>query len=114
MMPPVTETEAVYEVLSPLGESAVEMVTLAPRLGSLEGKTIGALWNGGFRGDESFLIIEKMLRERYPTVQLIPYTEFPLTTIASFHPEQKAQTLAALRAKLKETGCDAVITGNGA
>lgn len=114
MMSPVAETDAVYEVLSPLGEPAVEMVTLAPRLDTLEGKTIGALWNGGFRGDESFPIIEKMLRERYPTVKLIPYTEFPLTTIASFHPEQKAQTLAALRAKLKETGCDAVITGNGA
>ena len=55
-----------------------------------------------------------MLRERYPTVKLIPYTEFPLTTIASFHPEQKAETLDALRAKLRDTGCDAVITGNGA
>lgn len=106
--------DAVYEVLSPLGEPAVETVTLAPRLATLEGKTIAELWNGGFRGDESFPVIEKMLRERYPTVKLIPYTEFPLTTIASFHPEKKEQTLAALRAALKEKGCDAVIAGNGA
>ncbi len=68
-----------YEVLSPLGEPAVEMVTLAPRPAGYGypwgGKTIGALWNGGFRGDESFPIIETMLRERYPTVKLVPYTE---------------------------------------
>jgi len=36
-----------------------------------------------------------------------------LITIASLHPEQKQATLEALRAKIAEHGCDAVITGNG-
>ena len=101
-------------MVSPLGEPVIEMITMAPRLDSLEGKTIGELWNGGFRGDESFPIIEKMLRKRYPTVKLIPYSEFSLVTIASLHPEKKEKTLETLRAELKEKGCDAVITGNGA
>jgi hypothetical protein len=114
MTSPVSAGDAVYAVLSPLGERAVERVPLAPRLDTLAGKTIGAVWNGGFRGDETFPILERMLRDRYPGVRLIPYTEFPLTTIASFHPETKAETLAAVRAALKEKGCDAVITGNGA
>ena len=114
MISSVAAEEAVFEVVSPLGEPAIETVPLAPRLDTLAGKTIAELWNGGFRGDESFPIIEKLLRERYPTVKLIPYSEFPLTTIASFHPEKKEQTLAALRAALKRQGCDAVITGNGA
>ena len=103
-----------YAVLSPLGEPVVEMISMAPRLNTLEGKTIGEIWNGGFRGDESFPIIEKMLRKRYPTVKLIPYSEFSLFTIASLHPEQKEETLETLRAELKAKGCDAVITGNGA
>ncbi len=103
-----------YAVLSPLGEPVVEMISMAPRLETLEGKTIGEIWNGGFRGDESFPIIEKMLRKRYPTVKLIPYSEFSLCTIASLHPEQKKETLETLRAELKAKGCDAVITGNGA
>jgi len=103
-----------YEVVSPLGEAVVEMIPMAPRLDTLEGKTIGELWNGGFRGDETFPIIEKMLRKRYPGVRMIPYTEFSLFTIASLHPEKKQETLRALRAELKEKGCDAVITGNGA
>jgi hypothetical protein len=114
MVAHVSGTDERYKVMSPLGEPVVKMITMAPRLDTLEGKTIGEIWNGGFRGDESFPIIEKMLRERYPTVKLIPYTEFSLTTIASFHPETKEKTLERLRAELKEKGCDAVLTGNGA
>ena len=87
---------------------------MAPRLDTLAGKTIGELWNGGFRGDESFPIIEQLLRDRYPTVQFVPYSEFSLYTIASLHPEKKDKTLETLRTELKEKGCDAVITGNGA
>jgi hypothetical protein len=52
------------------------MITMAPRLKTLEGKTICEIWNEGFRGDESFPIIEKMLKERYPAVKIIRYTEF--------------------------------------
>lgn len=105
--------DAEYEVLSPLGEPVAERIRLAPRLNTLDGKTIGEIWNGGFRGDESFPMLERMLRERYPTMRIIPYSEFPLATVASFHPEQKEETLEALRARLKEKGCDAVIVGNG-
>ena len=114
MISSVAAEDEVYKVVSPQGEPAIEIITMAPRLETLEGKTIGELWNGGFRGDESFPIIEKMLRERYPTVKFIPYTEFSLITIASLHPEKKEKTLESLRAELKEKGCDAVITGNGA
>jgi hypothetical protein len=105
--------DAVYEVVSPRGEPVMERISVTPRLSTLEGKTIGEIWNGGFRGDESFPIIERMLRERYPTVKIIPYSEFPLATVAAFHPEKKQETLDALRTKLKEKGCDGVIAGNG-
>jgi hypothetical protein len=113
MVAPVTGKEGAYEAVSPLGEPVVNRIAMAPRLETLEGKTIGEIWNGGFRGDESFPVIEEMLRERYPTVKLIPYTEFPLVTIASLHPEKKMKTLEDLRAKMKEKGCDAAIIGNG-
>ncbi len=102
-----------YEVVSPLGEPVVRMISMAPRLPTLEGKTIGEIWNGGFRGDETFPIIERLLRKRYPTIKFIPFQEFPLVTIASLHPEQKEETLKKLRNALIEKRCDAVITGNG-
>lgn len=103
----------VYEIVSPLGEPVTKMIPMAPRLDTLEGKTIGQIWNGGFRGDESFPMIERMLREQYPTVKMVPYSEFPVVSIASLHPERKQETLEALRAAIQKAGCDAVITGNG-
>jgi len=116
MIAPVAakDKDETYKVVSPLGESVAKMMTMAPRLDTLEGKRIGEIWNEGFRGDETFPIIEKMLRERYPTVKMIPYTEFPLVSIGSLSPEKKKKTLEDLRAAIKKNGCDAVITGNGA
>jgi len=106
--------EMKLEVVCPLGTPSVQPIPPAPRLKTLEGKTIGEIWNGGFAGEISFPIIREMLRKRYPGVRIIPYTEFPLVTIASLWPERKAKTLEAVRKALSDKGCDAVITGNGA
>lgn len=113
MLASVTAKDGVYEVVSPLGEPVAKMITMAPRLDGLEGKTICEIWQGAFRGDESFPMIRKMLRERYPTVKVIPYTESFLFNVSSFHPDKKKKTLDALRAYIREKDCDAVITGNG-
>ncbi len=106
--------DAKLHVVSPVGENVNETITsLAPRLETLEGKTVCEIWNGGFKADVMFPIIEQMLRERYPTVRMIPFTEFPTVTIASLGSARKAETLEAVRAALLAKGCDAVITGNG-
>jgi hypothetical protein len=105
---------AKLKVVNPVGERVSEPITpLAPRLDTLEGKTVCEIWNGGFRGDVVFPMIEEMLKNRYPAVKIIPYTEFPLVSIASLGPETKAETLEAVRAALAQKGCDAVITGMG-
>ena len=104
--------DARSKIVSPVGESAVRTTSMAPALDTLEGKTIGMIWNAGFMGETVFPIIEEMLRERYPGVKISPYSEFPLTRIAAFGPELKAKTLEAVRVALAEKGCDAVITGN--
>ena len=101
------------EVVSPLGRTGIEPISPAERLDTLDGKTIGEVWNGGFTGEVSFPIIRQMLKERYPGVKIVPYSEFPLSTIAAFWPERKEDTLKAVREVLLKTGCDAVITGNG-
>ena len=104
----------VHEVVSPRGKAVVtEKQGPAPRLDTLEGKTVCEIWNASFAGDVTFPIIEKMLRERYPDVKVIPYTEFPWTTIDSLRGPIKAKMLGTVRAALVEKGCDAVITGNG-
>lgn len=108
-----TGREERYEVVSPLGEPVASGIRMAPRLETLAGKRIATIWNGGFRGDESFPMIEAILKTRYPDVTLISYTAFPLVTIGSLYPESKERTLADLRARIREMGCDAAITGNG-
>lgn len=106
--------DAILNVVSPVGENVSETITsLAPRLETLDGKTVCEIWNGGFKADVMFPIIEQMLRERYPTVKMIPFTEFPTVTISSLGSGKKAETLEAVRAALLTKGCDAVITGNG-
>jgi len=104
---------AALEVVCPLGEPVKKPIPLAPRPETLNGKTVGEIWNGGFGGEITFSVIREMLKERYPGVRIVPYTEFPLVTIASLWPERKAQTLEAVRRALIDKGVDAVITGNG-
>ena len=105
---------AKLKVVSPVGEEVAKKITsLAPRLDTLEGKTVCEIWNGGFKADVMFPMIDEMLRARYPGVKVVPFTEFPATTITSMESLKKAGTLEAVRAAILEKGCDAVITGNG-
>jgi hypothetical protein len=102
------------KVVSPVGEEVSAKTTpLAPRPETLNGKTVCEIWNGGFKADVMFPIIEEMLRARYPDVKMIPFTEFPAVTIASLEAVKKEATLDAVRTAILAKGCDAVITGNG-
>ena len=102
--------------MSALGEPepVAEGAPLVPSLDTLEGKTVCEIYNDRFRGEVTFPIIDEMLRERYPGVKVIPYTEFPLATVKGMIPSTKAEMLEAVRVALVGKGCDAVITGNGA
>ena len=54
----------IYRVVWPRGAGTVRASDVAPRLSTLEGKTIGQLWDDLFRGDEIFPILEEELGER--------------------------------------------------
>lgn len=98
----------VYRVLWPRGRKAGAITALARRLGTLEGKTVCELWDGIFRGDEIFPVLERGLSERYPGVNLVPWTDFPRDGDHGF-PDWKAHPEV-----LREKGCDAVIIASGA
>lgn len=100
-------------VVSPLGERVATSVVSTSSLDTLNGRTICEVWNGSFEGQVSFPVIREMLRKRFPGVNVIPYSEFPLFPVTSLSPESKAEKLEALRVALSEKRCDAVITGNG-
>ena len=103
---------ATYQVVSPIGESIVEMIAMAPRLDTLSGKTVCMTWNDGFKANVTLPIIGRLLEKKYPGIKIIPYTEMPLAHLAE--KPGTPQTLSmALQAEFKKKGCDAVISGNG-
>ena len=102
-----------YRVISPAGIEVVKRKATAPRLPSLSGKTVGELWNGVFKGDETFPILRRAIQERYPDVRIVPYTEFPYFPGDDRPASQRALALQ-IATLAKEKGCDAVISGNGA
>ena len=100
------------KVLGPLGDETVEDITMAPRLDSLEGKTICLVANGSFKSNVTLSVIAELLSKKYPTAKLIPYTEMPRSFKAPA-PGTTTKERTALEAAFREKGCDAVITGNG-
>ena len=109
----VAAKDGVYEVVSPVGETTVEMLPPTPRLDTLEGKTICEVSSEIFKTEVTFPKIRELLKKKYPGVKVIPYTEMPVCTIETMGPDTRAKTIKSLIAAFKEKGCDAVISGNG-
>src|SRR5260370_27967770 len=96
----------ICRVVWPRGAGTVKAADVAPRLSTLEGKTIGQLWDDLFRGDEIFPILEEELARRFPSVRFVRYDTF-----GSTHGRDEQRVLAELPARLKELKADAVISG---
>lgn len=97
-----------YQVVWPRSPRTAEVAELAPRLPSLEGRTVAFLWDYLFRGDEIFPVLERELTARFPGVRFVGFDEFGTTHGAGEH-----EVLAGLGARLRELGVDAVVSGMG-
>ena len=95
-----------YEAYWPRGARQQRARALAPRLSTLEGKTVAQLWDQLFKGDVIFEILEESLKARFPGVKFVSWREF-----GSTHGGEEKEALAALPAKFKALGVDAVISG---
>ncbi len=104
--------EPVYEVVSPLGERVVEAGAMAPRLETLNGKTICMVWNHAFKADVTLPAIAEELKKRFPDIKIVPYYSMPLAPLPEL-PGSPTKESENLRAALKAMGADAVIVGNG-
>ncbi len=96
------------EVVWPLGKATERLQPLAPRLDTLEGKTICGLYNGVFHFDETWPLIQQLLSKKYPGIKFVGWEEF-----GSFKEKEEMSRLEALPGKLAQYGCDAVISGRG-
>jgi len=98
----------IHNVVWPRAARQIEEAEAAPRLDTLDGKTVCQLWDFLFRGDEVFELLESGLKERYPTVKFVSWKEF-----GSTHGSDEREILANLPEKMKSLGVDAVISGMG-
>jgi hypothetical protein len=97
-----------YEVVYPLGRSTQQAKPIAKRLETLDGMTIGQLSNHKFGSLLTFRVLEQALGKRYPAIKFVSHEVFGDTYGSS-----ESEVVDNLPAKLKEYGCDAVISGNG-
>ena len=101
-----------FAVLSPQGLPLGTTRNIAPHLDTLDGKTIGEVYNNHFKGELMFETYRRLLRAKYKNVKIVPFDEFPIVYVGGDAESQKriAKEIAALA---KEKGVDAIITGNG-
>ena len=97
-----------FSVVWPRGEKTVAVSDLAPRLDTLNGKTVCQLWDYLFRGDEIFPMVEAELAKRFEGIRFVPFSEF-----GSTHGDEEREILENLPRRLHELGADAVISGMG-
>jgi UDP:flavonoid glycosyltransferase YjiC (YdhE family) len=100
------DDDGLQRVVWPRGRKTVAVKAVAPRLSTLDGKTIAELWDDLFRGDEIFPVLREALRERFPGVRFVGYETF-----GSTHGAREHEVVARLPERLREHGVDAVISG---
>jgi hypothetical protein len=79
----------------------------APRLPDLNGKTIGEISNRLWEADRIFPRIRELLKQKFPDIKFVPYSEFPSHADDIQDNEQLADMILA-------KGCDAVIGSSAA
>lgn len=91
-----------FVMLKPVPRPRPSAFVLSPRLGSLEGKVVGTLWNNRGHGDSFLRQLGDQLRERYGVAEVVHRKKVYINTRAPMEVFQE----------LKER-CDAVVVGVG-
>ena len=99
-------------VISPEGLPLGEARNISRPLDTLDGKTIGEVYNNHFKGELMFQTYRRLFREKFRGVKVIPYDEFPIVYVGG-DPSSQKKIARQIAAMAKEKGCDALITGNG-
>lgn len=99
-------------VISPEGLPQRAASSASRHLDTLDGKTIGEVYNNHFKGELMFQTYRRLFKERYPGIKIIPYTEFPIVYVGG-DPVSQKQTAKDIAALAKQWQVDAIITGNG-
>ena len=106
-----TPAAPVFVVVAPVGKQTVPMITQAPRLDTLDGKTI-AVVGGSFMAYVTHPEIKRLMLANHPTAKVILLNEIGAAG-PSPAPGVERPSKDEFQRKLREMGVDAVISGNG-
>ena len=81
MITSARETIQEWELVNPSGTIAIQPVKPAPRLASLEGKTIVLRWNGKHNGNNFLDRIAELLAEKVPSAKVIKLYDLDKSTV---------------------------------
>jgi len=90
-----------WEVLNPSGSIEVKTAALAPRLTTLEGKTILLRWNFKHNGNHYLDRIAERLGEQVPSAKVIKLYEMDRSTISQSGSLEDSAKLAGVVAGFK-------------
>lgn len=100
-----------YAVVSPVGKQTVKMIKQAPRLDTLDGKTI-AVVGGSFMANVTHPEIQRLILANHPTAKVILLSE--IGSAGPYPgPGVRRASKEEFQKNLKEMGVQAVISGNG-
>ena len=99
-------------ILDPVQESSAEVCELAPRLNTLDGKTIGFFNNAKLNSSELLKSVSEIIHESFALKQTVFGPDLAGKLLLHPDPELKSGfqfglTLAGIK------GCDAIILANG-
>lgn len=111
MLPGAPVPAGKYAVVSPVGRQTIKMISQAPRLDSLDGKTV-AVVGGSFMASITHPEIRRLILANHPTARVLLLNE--IGSAGPYPgPGVRRDSKDEFQRKLKEMGVHAVISGNG-
>lgn len=98
---PAKEKAQEWEFINPAGTISIQLMKPAPRLSTLEGKTIALRWNSKHNGDNYMNRIAELLAEKVPSAKVIKVYEVDKSTIKTSASNQEAARIAKVIKDLK-------------
>ena len=98
---PAKERVQEWEFINPAGTIAIQPIKPAPRLSTLEGKTIALRWNSKHNGDNYLNRIAELLADKVPTAKVIKVYEVDKSTIKTSASNQESARIARVIKDLK-------------
>jgi hypothetical protein len=106
-----SDEQPIFDVVSPLGRGRAAVGVEHRPLDTLDGKTVGFIWDYLFKGDEMFAAIERAVSAEHPDARFVDYPNFG--NIHGSSPDERAN-IGAIAARIREANVDAVVVAVGA